>query len=253
MGLTTGISWTDSTFNPVIGCTKVSDGCKFCYAETLNHRWKGGNWGPGAPRRVTSDSNWKQPVKWDKDAEKANKRHKVFCASLSDCFDLEWPEGIRERLWSLIEQTPHLDWLLLTKRTDNIVKMVPKTWLDKPLYNVWYGTSVEDNRVRERIDILAEVPAVMRFLSIEPMIGDIDYPESFKKINWAIYGGESGSERGMDEEWVRKGIKVCRENKVTPFVKQMGSVWAKKNKSLDSKGGNPLEWAEDLRVQEFPR
>jgi protein gp37 len=194
MGLVTGISWCHSTFNCWIGCSKVSQGCKFCYAETLNNRWNGGNWGPGAPRRITSDANWKQPIKWNKDATKSGKRHRVFCASLADVFDDEAPEGGRERLWGLIEATPNLDWLLLTKRTDKIIERVPKAWLDSPLDNVWYGTSVENDAVKVRIDMLREVPAKVRFLSVEPMIGDINYPASAKDISWMIFGGESGNQ-----------------------------------------------------------
>jgi protein gp37 len=253
MGRQTNISWTDSTFNPWIGCTKVSAGCKFCYAEGLNHRYGHDNWGPGKTRRMTTDTYWRQPLKWNREAADAGERLRIFCASMADVFDPEAPMGGRERLWQMIEATPMLDWLLLTKRPQNITKMVPPTWLDKPQFNVWYGTSVEDDKVAYRIDQLAAVPAAIRFLSIEPMIGEVSFGESFSKMNWAIFGGESGfGARPMAMHWVRRGLRHCRKSGVTPFVKQLGHVWAKKNEVKDS-GTDINTWPQDLRIQQFPR
>lgn len=241
-------------FNPWIGCTKVSAGCKFCYADVLDHRWGNDSWGPGKPRRVTSDANWNKPVQWNRAAEKAGKRTKVFCASLADVFDAEGPPDARERLWKLIENTPFLDWQLLTKRPENIVNFVPKKWLDSPLYNVWYGTSVEDNKVRDRIEILSEIPAEIRFLSAEPLIGPIDFPPEVIKMNWIIFGGESGpNARPMDLNWVRDGIKVCGPLGIAIFVKQLGEVWAKENGFPKSKGEDPDDWPLDLVIRDFPR
>ncbi len=257
MGFITGIAWCDHTFNCWIGCTKVSDGCKFCYAENWDKRYREGtNWGPGAPRQMTSDANWKLPKKWDKIAGDSGVRRRVFCASLADVFDHEAPIGGQARLWALIAECPNLDWLLLTKRPHNIRSMVPTEWLTEPLANVWYGTSVEDNRVRQRILTLAAIPAAVRFLSIEPMIGPIDYPEEMMDIDWAIYGGESHDSplmaREMKLEWIRDGLDVCRKYNVAPFVKQLGGRYAMEHKLSDKKGGNPIEWPEDVRVREFP-
>jgi len=116
MAKNTTIAWTHHTFNPWIGCTKVSMGCDNCYAETLDHRWGDDNWGKGKPRRITSDSNWRQPLAWNRAAANAGRIDKVFCGSMCDVMDDEAPAGGRERLWELIDQTPHLIWQLLTKR-----------------------------------------------------------------------------------------------------------------------------------------
>lgn len=258
MGQNSNISWTTDTFNSWIGCSKVSDGCKFCYAENWDKRYRDGvNWGPGAPRTITSDANWKLPKKWDKMAGDNGERRRVFCASLADVFDDEGPADGRARLWALIRETPNLDWLLLTKRTANIVQMVPTDWLTEPLANVWYGTSVESGKVSDRIKTLSTIPAAVRFLSIEPMIGPIVYPEEMADIDWAIYGGESHDSpllaREMKLDWVRDGIAACRKYGAAPFVKQMGSLYAMNNKLADRKGGNPDEWPEDIRVREFPK
>jgi protein gp37 len=116
VGETTQIAWTKHTFNPWIGCTKVSPGCDNCYAETLNHRWGKDNWGKGKPRRRTEAANWRQPIKWDKEAAHLGRKDYVFCGSLCDVMDDEAPEGAREDLWRLIDATPNLIWQLLTKR-----------------------------------------------------------------------------------------------------------------------------------------
>lgn len=239
------------------GCTKVSEGCKFCYAEKWDGRYFAGeHWGPGSPRKITSAANWKLPRKWNRLAAEAGERRRVFCASLADVFDDEGPDVARARLWSLIEECTNLDWLLLTKRPQNIKAYVPDAWLVKPLFNVWYGTSVESDKVTVRIPLLADVPAAIRFLSVEPMIGPVDYTDGFGEIDWAIYGGESHDSplmaRELKLDWVRDGIAACRRYGVAPFVKQLGSRYAYDNKLADSKGGEPDEWPEDLRVREFP-
>src|ERR1700747_3757056 len=135
------ISWTDSTFNPWIGCQKVSAGCDRCYAETLmDARYHRVQWGPHGQRVRTSAANWKLPLRWAKKAREALEdfdigmltmrpsRPRVFCASLADVFDNQAPEGARADLWGLIEDTPELDWLLLTKRPENILEMIPPKW-----------------------------------------------------------------------------------------------------------------------------
>lgn len=169
----TAIAWCNHTFNPWEGCQRASPGCENCYAETRDRRFTGGkHWGPNGVRRVTSASNWHQPRKWNTEAEKAGKRARVFCASLADVFE-DRPELVepRARLFALIAETPWLDWLLLTKRPENMVRLAPAAWADGWPANVWAGTTVEDQRrADERIPLLLEVPARVRFLSMEPLL-----------------------------------------------------------------------------------
>lgn len=189
------ISWTHHTFNPWRGCVKVSPGCQHCYAETLSRRWGQDIWGVDKPRVIASDAYWKQPAKWNREAEAAGERRRVFCASLADVFedrpDLDEP---RRRLFNLIMDTPHLDWLLLTKRPQNIVPLMRRIpilkrdnlwehlWLahDGEGYlrhfpNVWLGTTAEDQqRADERIPHLLRVPASVHFLSCEPLLGAVN-------------------------------------------------------------------------------
>jgi protein gp37 len=172
----TEISWADATFNAWIGCTRVSRACDACYAETQNafRKWNGGTWGPGTPRKVMADAYWRRPHAWNKKAELSGKRPRVFCSSLADVFDNEAPAGQRDRLWATIRATPALDWLLLTKRPHNIARMLPPDWGDG-YPNVWLGTTVEDQKTADlRVPVLLKVPAVVRFLSCEPLLGPVD-------------------------------------------------------------------------------
>lgn len=165
------IEWTDHTFNPWIGCQAVSPACDHCYAEKLvNGRMRG----DFSQRRRTSDSNWRQPLAWNRKAEKEGRRYRVFCASLADVFDNQAEEMWRADLWQLIEATPHLDWLLLTKRPQNVQNMLPTGWGDG-WPNVWLGTTVENQTEADRrIPHLLKVPAKVRFLSCEPLLGPVD-------------------------------------------------------------------------------
>ncbi len=128
----TKIKWADSTFNPWQGCTRISDGCDYCYAERMDGRdlyhCNTTHWGAGVPRKLNSDAYWKTPFRWDRKAEREGAQPRVFCASMADWADKEAPEGQRDRLWETIRQTPHLDWLLLTKRAPNIKKYLPAGW-----------------------------------------------------------------------------------------------------------------------------
>lgn len=174
MGENTKIEWADHSWNPWIGCQKVSPACDNCYAEAMNDRFKGGNWGPKAPRRRTSESNWKKPLSWNRKAEKLGIRYRVFCASMADVFDNAVPTEWRDDLWDLIRATPHLDWLLLTKRPQNIKKMISDDW-GEGYENVWLGTTVENQKVADQsIPIFLDVPAKVHFLSVEPMLETIE-------------------------------------------------------------------------------
>lgn len=177
MSADSNIEWTDHTFNPWEGCEKVSPGCKNCYAETRNERWHGGqHWGANAPRLMRSEANWAAPLKWNRAAAAAGKRARVFSASLADVFearaDLELP---RARLFNLIEETPALDWLLLTKRPQNMARLAPEPWADGWPANVWAGTTAENSdMLHQRVRHLLEIPARVRFLSIEPLLEELE-------------------------------------------------------------------------------
>lgn len=226
----TGIEWCHHTFNPWMGCTKVSSGCKHCYAERENIRYGKHRWGPGAQRQVTSDTYWKQPLKWDRKAAADGVRRRVFCGSWCDVFedrpDLAAP---RARLFELIEQTPHLDWLLLTKRPENVLKMVPIKWdwhVAPFPDNVWIGASVENQETADsRIHQLLMIPARIRFLSCEPLLGAVDLPDTslIHQIHWVIAGGESGpNARPMHPDHAYSLLDQCQAASVPFFFKQWG-------------------------------
>lgn len=321
MGANSKIEWTHHTFNPWRGCTKVSAGCANCYAETLSGRNHGtlGVWGPNGTRVIASESMWRQPLKWDREAGErfANwqlavqtcvseydsvdsyERPRVFCASLADVFedwtgpiadsrgllghvylsDGAWGFGpdyvssgytetsntrmltmqdVRARLFALIDATPNLDWLLLTKRPENIAKMMPKPAFDhagwngtldgywhqmgKPRPNLWLGVSCENQQAAdERIPHLLRVPAKVRFLSCEPLLGPVDLharPEWFWKsagIHWVIVGGESGpGARPMHPHWARSLRDQCQAAGVPFHFKQWGEWFPSSMYDLDS-------------------
>lgn len=288
MSATTKIAWCDSTFNPWIGCSKVSPGCANCYAERdFDLRKHVAKWGAGQPRHRTSEAYWRQPLKWDRDAKKAFDflvgvhgvgntmdawvRPRVFCASLADWLDDEVPIEWLADLLDLIRRTPHLDWLLLTKRPQlwrsrfeviegmasdaNPVRKFVLDWLaGHAPTNVWIGTTVEDQRrADERIPALLKIPARVRFLSCEPLLGPVDitnirdpkhHPDligkdalrgreihedddnqwcEMNRIHWVIAGGESGPKaRPMHPDWARSLRDQCAAAGVPFLFKQHG-------------------------------
>lgn len=219
MGLSK-IEWTDFTFNPWIGCTALSPACDNCYAEAFQKRCGGPEWGHGEPRRRTSDANWKQPIRWDQKAAKQSIRYRVFCASLADVFDAEVQKEWRDDLFALIDRTPNLDWLLLTKRPNVARKLMPEN--ARP--NVWMGTTVEDRKRKNRIDELRQIPAAVRFLSVEPLLEDLGEID-LTGIGWVIVGGESGGRkvRPMQEEWALSLRDQCAVAGVPFLFKQWGN------------------------------
>ena len=286
MAENSNIEWTDHTFNPWIGCTKVSPGCAHCYAETLMDTRHGRvKWGKGQPRSKTSAENWKKPRQWNAAAVKAGVRPRVLCASLADWLDEEVPAEWLAELLALVFATPQLDWLLLTKRPGNFHNRMkaaisaelkrtgeePSSFLDwmdgwaikgdvTPA-NVWIGTTVENQEWADRrIPELLQIPARVRFLSCEPLLGPVAlgvaralpiYREAaevtmayngiptFKRpgregylrhdgnmqpwVNWVIAGGESGAKaRPMHPEWVRSLRDQCQASRVPFFFKQWG-------------------------------
>lgn len=245
MGENSKIEWTDHTFNPWIGCQKVSPGCDHCYAEAMAKRYGWVEWGPHGARKRTSEANWRKPLQWAKAARDTGKRPRVFCASLADVFDNQVPREWREDLWDLIVWTQELDWLLLTKRPENIQKMLPQ---GSPWPNVWIGVTCEDRSYYERRwAILRDIPAAVRFISYEPAVGPLSvvpFPHSLIGApaplfpSWIICGGESGpAARAMDPTWARELRDECQRWDIPFFMKQMT-------------GKAPIP--DDLMVRQFP-
>lgn len=238
------IEWTDHTFNPWVGCTKISPACDHCYAESWAKRAGSPELWAGSRRRTTA-ANWRQPIKWNRDAEASGVRRKVFCASLADVFDNQADPIWRRDLWNLIMDTQWLDWLLLTKRPQNIEKMLPERWawpVRGHLSNVWLGTTVENqDEADRRIPQLLSVSAAVHFLSCEPLLGKVHLPAKdtyWHPLDWVICGGESGGHaRMMEERWARQLRDQCASMDVAFFMKQMTSK-------------KPIP--DDLMVRQFP-
>jgi protein gp37 len=255
----TSIEWAHHTFNAWIGCTKVSPACDNCYAEkSMPAKFQGVAWGSGQPRKRTSEANWKQPLRWNADCAKRGVRERVFCASLADVFDNEVSVMWRAELLELIDKTPHLDWLLLTKRIGNAKKMLDDAEIClsghgkesyEPRPNVWLGATICNQEEADRdIPKLLVTPAAKQFLSIEPMLGPVDLreirrkfgphtedvfsciydpdddcSEQFPYIDWVIVGGESGKNaRPMHPEWARSLRDQCTAAGVPFLFKQWG-------------------------------
>lgn len=238
MGKETSIAWTDKTYNPWIGCQHVTEEeCGDCFAHRWAKRHRLDVWGPlnSSSRRITK--TFRDPILWNKEAEREGRRYKVFCASLADVFEPH-PDVVeaRARLWDIVEQTPHLDWQLLTKRPKFIRRLVPHNWLQHWPYHVWIGTSVGIQRV---VDLVERVTLVPWLVS--------------GNISWIICGGYSGfRDWPMDDEWARALKAECDEWGVSFFMKQMGTGYAKQHGLRHWKGEDPAEFPEDLRVQTFP-
>lgn len=311
----TKIEWADHSWSPWRGCTQVSPGCANCYAETLSRRNPAvlGEWGRGRPRVLAK--NWNDPLRWQARTAMDMPSPRVF-PSLCDWLDEEVPLEWFARFLDLIHQTPSLTWLLLTKRPDSWGRRVeavvrwcdandckdPATgcsnlpvrnmladWLalSQPPPNVWFGISVEDQiRADERIPWLMKIPARLRWLSLEPLLGPVDLRfedvsdgmivRRFPSIDWLVIGGESGSgARRCSVEWIRGLMSQGRASGVPVFVKQLGArprtrtatdlpEWSSGRSFVKAhegaylhtihhpKGGDPMEWPEDLRVREYP-
>ncbi len=298
MGEASRIAWTDDTFSPWWGCVKVSPGCNACYASAFATRvghYDGSPskklpiWGVDAARRAMSDEQWALPLRWNRSAAKAGVRRRVFCASMSDVFEIAIDRNVeaarvmsqgRARLWLLIKATPWLTWMMLTKRPENIAELVPGWGTSEPWpENVWLGTTAENQKYAdERIPILLSHPAVVHFVSHEPALERVDFTrflaprEREASLAWIITGGESGPHaRIYDAAWARDVIRQCREYGAAPFCKQLGSNAHDSARSMvcgwepddpepdtrlpfrDRAGADPREWDAALRVQEFPR
>lgn len=227
MAETTQIEWTDRTFNPWTGCTKITPGCDNCYAEGWSKRSGHVRWG-NFPRKRTTDAYWKAPLAWERDAAMFEathgRRQRVFCASLADVFDNQVDDEWRRDLFDLIRATPRLDWQLLTKRPHNIRRMLPSDWGSEGWHNVWLGFTAEDQvRFDQRKRFIAEVPAKVWFVSYEPAIGPLRIGADDPAPDWLIIGGESGpNSRPLDPQWVEDALSDCWRRGIAPFFKQWG-------------------------------
>jgi protein gp37 len=333
MGKTTNISWANSTYNFVRGCSPVSEGCRNCYAEAqaaVNPDVLG-KWGSprvGGTRVVAADRYWKDPLKWDAEAKANGVPSRVFTLSFGDVFEAwdgpmldhkghqlfvtrmgswvtkqagsvgdssSWDpltyDHCRERWLALVNRTPHLQWLVLTKRPENVMdtlvrvrelgrhddkmvgSVVAARWNDGyPPANVWLGVSAEDQEnFVQRVFWLSGLPARIRFVSAEPLLGPIDFRRWFSgdvlksnPFDWLIAGGESGDldvVRPCGVEWIRDLVTQCKEVGLPIWVKQLGSrpiMPPTADRGMiplplaDPKGEDVGEWPEDLRVQELP-
>jgi len=297
-----GIAWTEQTWNPVRGCSKVSEGCRHCYAMHVAARFSG----EGEPYQGLAT---RDPARWTGKVELVEKHltdplrwrrpRRVFVNSMSDLFHEALPDEAIDGVFAVMALAPRHTFQVLTKRPSRMrdymadlparklawaraaalllhgetdLAAAPR-WADnEPLPNVWLGTSVEDQRAAdERIPLLLETPAAVRFLSVEPLLGPVRFPLPctgsvfWGGLHWVIVGGESGpNARPCDVAWLRDIVRQCRDAAVPVFTKQMGSncyVDTRQNKTLpgwrrafrDRKGSDPAEWPEDLRVREWPR
>lgn len=260
------IEWTHHTFNPWWGCVRVSPGCEKCYAEAFSKRTGNAVWGVQAPRRFFGDKHWNEPNRRNERCAKAGARERVFCASMADVFE-DRPDLVphRDRLWRTIGATPWLDWLLLTKRPENVDRLGHDV-----LGRCWLGTTAEDQRrADERIPLLLQCPAAVRFVSAEPLLGPVDFRNMLvdsqssanvltgrwtgdditkicPRVDWVIVGSESGpGARPMARDWARSVVDQCTDSGCAVFTKQIANPF-------DRKGGDPLHWPAGNWPREFP-
>jgi protein gp37 len=254
MGDKSKIQWTDATWGCVTGCSKVSAGCKNCYAETLTERFRGvpGHYFENGFDIKLRPDKLDLPRRWQKP-------RMVFVNSLSDIFHKDIPLDYVKQMFKVMNECPQHTFQILTKRHERMLELANEF---KYSDNIWLGVSVEDNNNRERIEYLKKMPAKTKFLSLEPLIGPIYPPKKangdfdlyfLKGINWCIIGGESGpGARPMDLSWIGPIIGLARNVGAAVFIKQMGSVLAKELGLKSRKGEDMSEWHPAWRIREFP-
>lgn len=260
--LAAGDGESGKTWNPLRGCSRISPGCVNCYAETMAARFSGtGLPFKGYAKTTPSGPRWTgkvqlirekllEPLSW-------REPHRVFVCSMSDLFHEKVPFWLIDQVFeTMIRCTKHT-YLVLTKRAARMEEYFGSTGnrVDYLLKHpgIHIGISAEDQeRFDQRYHHLVKIPAAVRFVSAEPLLGKIVLPEA-SRIHWIIAGGESGIDaRPMDPEWCRELLVQSRQQGIAYFMKQMGSVWASTHKSKSKKGGNPVEWDADLKVREYP-
>lgn len=248
MGNKSNISWTEATWNPHMGCEKVSAGCKYCYLHRLFE--KGGS-DPNAVFRNKTTFN--QPLFW-------KGSRVIFTCSMSDFF-IKDADKWRDEIWEVIKKTPHHTYLILTKRPERIKECLPKDWSSEFYNHVWLGVSVENQETVHRISTLAEIPCELKWVSFEPLIGEVYLSKSeLDIIDWAVIGGEAGNETGKyryrksELSWFLSLMYQFRDSGIPVFFKQFGTWYHKNGLFLkDSKGENYCKnFPEGFRVRQFP-
>ena len=259
MSLDSKIQWTDHTWNIAVGCSKVDSDCKYCYMYrgSLNEK----RYNPKVVRKTKTV--FKLPLK-------IKEPSKIFTSSLTDVFHPDCDE-FRNEMWDIIRQCPQHTFQILTKRPERIKDNLPSDWGDG-WDNVWLGTSVGSQESIERVVIMSQVISKVKFISIEPLHGEVvlknamlyieKTKESFHVLpafDWVIVGGESGNENGKYKyrpcklEWIENIVNECKLNQISVFVKQLGTHLAKEMKLKDRHGGDWNEWPEHLKIREFPK
>lgn len=271
----TAIEWCDYTWNPWRGCTEVSEGCDNCYAREFAKRNPKvlGTWGEGEPRVVAGDGYLRNPVSWRSEATNQNKRKRVFLGSMMDYFDLSGKaelDHVRLSASVIINGTcDWLDWMILTKRPQNINSSNPDGFYTKMIeqYSVWYGVSVENQKWADiRIPLMEKHYNDINvfFLSVEPLLEEVDLGKYLSKdgpVDWVIVGGESSQPSGVrrcDIEWIESIVCQCDNVGVPVFVKQLGSFVTagditSRLRLAQKAGKDDDEWPDQLRRREFPR
>lgn len=241
------IQWTDETWNPTTGCNRVSRECTFCYAEKLSVQYQKRSV-PGYGRGF--DFNL-QPQRLGKPKEIAGAKY-IFAGSMSDLFHERCPDDYILDVFDVMNEADQHVYQCLTKRPERIVEMEPHLPWGK---NIWAGTSVGRPEAKDRIDLLRETNADVKWISAEPLVNDLGDLD-LTGIDWVVMGGESGPKdkiKELDLQWIQDIIQQCRDQGVTPFVKQLGEIWAMKDEQAEhSHGGDIFEWPAELQVREVP-
>jgi protein gp37 len=255
----TEIAWTEETWNPLAGCTKISAGCANCYAAGHALRLAG-NPNPqiraryaGLAAATAAGANWTGTITLAEDRLHIplhwKKPRMIFVNSMSDLFHTDVPLDFIKKVFATIEKAPQHTFQILTKRAGRLAELAPvRCWHS----NIWMGVTVESADVLDRVDHLRQVPAGVRWLSCEPLLGPLAGLD-LTGIDWLVVGGESGPRaRQMDPAWAQDLVHRCQAAGVAVFMKQIGTAWANKTGAVHSKGGDPAEWPMDLRVLEYP-
>ncbi len=252
---TSGINWTDASFAPWLGCTKLSPACDKCYALAIDKRAGRDLWAPHAERQRTSRNYWRQPHRWQAEAARTGERRRVFASHLSDVFDNRAAPAWRADFWALVRDTPDLTWMVLTKRPQLIARMLPDWWGEGPA-NVWLGATVENmEEARRRLPHLLRVPAAVHWLSCEPLLESLDLRPWADRLDWIVVGGESGGgARPMDPAWARALRDQCTDAGGAFWMgKQTGSnraAWP--GAARRSRRSTCAHLPPDLRIRELP-